>query len=854
MATPWPTLAAALPYGYGLYWLVRVEGIPSLFMELVGDAVAPTGYVLDGSLVIDRAARLGCLIEGESHIAKGFDLELRLMATDIVDSVFRAPSRLTVLTSDLTAAATSASVASTVDWPGGEIYIGTSCLPFSGVEAAAFTGLDRATYGRARRYKAGTVVASNPTYWLGRRVDLFAVLLDPSGRYVQGADILSSAAMMWSGYVSTRPVRDGTDWVMSAQDQVRRIADPIGVAASGKALWLPHDDVEVNVPQTAQVQMYLELLATGAVFEATVSPWTGLGTRAYLSQLRQAVADALTAAITDAHVLGFRWAQRAEAWNPAAPLDANLYELMVNLNPDPGDERLIAISSVLGAPSGLFFGLGGSMGDYQWMNDASAAEERSTYLFTTSRVNGFGLSVLLDKGDASSVPTTGIVLLEGGGRVDYVRYTNASLDPGDDGRVNLTLDSTTRIAGEDVLSILEGDRADVSIRFLWSDSGPAADILRRALTSTGDAIHGVWDTLPYGQGLGLPMVDLDSFERVFAGLYRDLTFQIAVDSGTTVAKTFGDLLLLSRRALMTRRSADGSEVQIAACDVGPLDGAVPVATIDASKLVSIRGRRPIRVKDTFAVPQAIEVTGHTVPAGETPASESMVRFKGLHLTDWTRKAWELEVYGLDRASLLGAGRAWALSWFRGGETRQIIEVDIPPWVDAQAGDVVELDLPDPTLWDYATGTAGYSGLGRVLGSQLDLTTAIVTLRIAIDGMLGAGPMCPSLEILAVNGSASAPTSIDVDEAHYDLLVHAKRSAADLRVLAYLPGFDYPGGEYTASTVTKPGGGVARLTVTAYPTAPSVTLTTSYRLTWPTTARSTNEQRLYLHTDQRVQWG
>ena len=49
------------------------------------------------------------------------------------------------------------------------------------------------------------------------------------------------------------------------------------------------------------------------------------------------------------------------------------------------------------------------------------------------------------------------------------------------------------------------------------------------------------------------------------------------------------------------------------------------------------------------------------------------------------------------------------------------------------------------------------------------------------------------------------------------------------------------------------GGSARLTVSAYPSSPAVTLTTSYRLTWPVATECTEEQDLYLHNTDVVQW-
>jgi hypothetical protein len=191
--------------------------------------------------------------------------------------------------------------------------------------------------------------------------------------------------------------------------------------------------------------------------------------------------------------------------------------------------------------------------------------------------------------------------------------------------------------------------------------------------------------------------------------------------------------------------------------------------------------------------------------------------------------------------------------FRSGETRQVVELDVPPWVDAQPGDIIALDTADPNLYDYATQTQGFDGLARVIGAQVSLTTHVQTLTIVLDGIMSAGPMAPSLPIVSVGTSATAPTSIDVDDAYLDLLTHAKDGEASWTVLAYQPGNDHGHALYTVTTITEPGGGVARLTVTAYPTVPAVTLTTGWRLTWPIEDACTETQAPYLHNTNVVQW-
>ncbi len=858
-STLWSKLTAALPYGYGLYYLGRREGIPTLFLEVAADATAPSDYTLDATLVIDRSARLGCIVDNDSPIAKGFDLEVRLLPSTTVDGYFTRPTRFCQLTTALTASATQAQVDNARPWDDivvPRVWIGTSCMPYVSSGDKDFTDLDRTVYGRARSYPVGTVVTDGPNVWQGARWDLFAVVLDPCGSYVQGADILTDyACMIWSGYVADRPVRAGTEWAFTVRDQVRRVADPLGVAASGSAVWTEEDDALVAVPTQMTFTCQMSLLPTsGEILNVVIRPFAAYtdGDTARLSQLRKDVVDAMTAAASDAQVVEFHWERGGYGLPLPSDPSINFWYLSIIFTPVVSDVACHLLISRANYTNNIFIPVLAYIGQHTPLNDSTTDELRTLGLMQPTKITGVALAVIIDDGDVDTIPTAGMVVLEAAGKIDYARYTALTVDPDDPAKVHLTLEQRDRIFGEELSAILTGERQDVSVKFLWTDAGSLADVLRHALASTGDAQHGAYDTLAKGQGLGLPNLDEDSFADTFSGLFNDLNFQIYADSGSSIADIFGGILRLSRTALVTRRASDGSVVDVAAADVGSADTGVPVCTITDDMLVSLPGKRPVRVKSAFRVPQRIQATVRTAPVADVPASEGVVNFKDPHLIDWTDEAWELDIYGIAREDLIAVGYGWALSWFRSGENRQIVEIDLALEVEAQAGDIVLLELEDPSIWDYATGAAGIVGLARVLGQQVQLTSGIQTITVAADGIETAGPMSPSIPVAAVNGGATTPTSIDVDDAYYDLFTAAKDGESSWYVIAYEPGQDTPH-RYTISTVTLPGGGVTRLTVTAYPSSPVVTLTTAFRITWPVSADDTANQDLYLHTDQRRQW-
>lgn len=858
------TLAGGLGLGYGLYCIVRIDGWDCLYPEVLADGIAPGEFRWeDAALVIDRSARLGPVVEGESHIAKAMDLELRLLDCDSVRRLFGKPTVYAQLTEEYVPGDEVVWLTNPSSFTG-QIHIGTSILDAGAVQGKGIAVGEWPEFGELRRYPAGTLVTDTPYTLDGRRVRLYVAAIDPSGRYVQTNNVLDNAAVLFDGYIADRPVRDGTEWVVTVRDQARKLVDPLGLAASGTAVWSPDDDALVDTPTNTVFALHVVLGATTPV-SASVQPFTGLSSQVRMSALRQAVIDALTAATTligggAGEVIGYAWRARE-----AEGTGRLVWDLMIRFNPDTG-QTFSAVVYADVQPRAAGFGGLTSSGQSHTFPDTSDEIEHPVGIWQESTVHGVALAVDLDEGDPTLIPETGRIVIEADGVADYAAYTDIEVDPLNGGRVHLQIDAADRPAGQTAIDLLTA-AASPSVRFLWTDSGQAKDILRRMIVSTGEGRNGVFDTLPRGYGLGLPNIDSDSFERVFGGgAMGTLAFQIAADSGTSLADLFDGLLRLSRRAIVTRRRADGRSVEIAAVDVGPVDTAVPVITITSRDLALQQGRRPVRGKGTFVAPQAMEIKCRTIPMGDQPAGEGVINTRDPHLVEWTKTRWQIELNGVTRSQVLEAAIAWSTSWYRAGETRQLLEIDVHPrkGLLAQVGDVVELDLPaDASLWDYAQGAPGYTGLARVLGAVVSPATMLPTLLVACDGVLTSGGMSPSIPIVSYNGSQTNPTRIFVaayaedGTSIYNLLVHARGDANEIVLCVYRPGHDMGRARYVISDITDFGyddPSTVRLTISSSPTSPVWELTTEDRLTWPPADEGTDEQGEYLHTSDITQWG
>lgn len=857
MSAPWSTLTGAIRYGFAPHYILRIEGIPLLPVEAVLDANAPTGYTLDASLVIDGSARIGSVLSDKDHFAGAKDLEFRLTDTPAVRALMGRPTAQTTITAEFAHDATTMAVDSTAGFPtaASTIYFGTSCLEKTGYLYDAFTSLDRSVYGPAKTYPAETVVTDSPGDWKRRRVELFMALIDPTGRYVvtSGGDILSQACCIWTGYMSARPVRNGTEWECLASDQVQRLRAPLSASAQGTASWALDDDGALLVDRAMVIRLRVHTDPTGPITDVSARPFgdepAGPIKR---SRIRTLISEKLLAAIVAANAATpidlIGWEKLDYPEGGALAREWGMWVRVVGTT-DPLQQATVSVSGN-GLESGLYVFGPTRYGFY-------VTETVKTSLAMRTQITDGALAVVIEEGDPAALPASGFIRLEGGDRKQILEYTSLSVDGANGAKVHLQLAAGSQPIGSDLAMLaadeVSGESAELSVTFLWRDEGPVEDVLRRAIVSTGDAVNGAYDTLARGQGYAMPDIDAQSFADAFDGAFGMLSVVLAVDAGTSLANLMGGLLKLSQRGVAARRAADGSAVELAAVNVGSPDTLDVAATIRDADLAFVdRSTRPIRVRSSFAAPQMIEIACKTADIGDQEGSEGVIIAKSKDVADHTDDAWKLDVYGIDRATLLLPAQAWASSWFQSYE-RQIVEIDLPPWQDVQVGDVLALDLDDVALWDYSRGAPGYHGLARVLGVQLRLETGAQTVEVALDGKRTAPPMAPSIPVVAVNGAdPTAPTSIDVAESWFALLTLAIAGDGPWYLLVYLPGADDGAGQFAVDAIVLTGG-VCRITFDDVAAMVTRTFTTDDRVTFPVAAFCAAGQLRYLQNTDIVQW-
>lgn len=843
--TRWGEQMAAVVYGYAPQYQLVVDGLPFAACEYVGeDMPLPSeAHTADNSLAVDRSARPGPVLDEEKYVSKAYDLTVVLLDTPAVRQAVRlVPERYTVLAAAVTAGDTVVEVLEEGLFEVGDtMHVGLEAMEVASVTGTTL-GVTRGTYGRARAHPAGTPVTDTILAWPGRGVRLVQLLLDPCGRYVD------ETCVIWQGHVQATPAREGGAWRLPCRDQIRRLTDPLGVAASGQATWRLSDDPMLDVdPETT---LSIRVLVNGTMNPiVNVRPFEANGS-VRASWVRQRVVEVLDGAFG---LIASTGTYKGVRWQITTVNGRRYYQLHISWEYTGTDPWRIVVAVGSNGPRGrpliVEYGPPGDAGNGVF--GAVAGEvDVPMRLWVAADVSGATLSLQLDNKAAAEIPTSGWVRLDGEGPPVWVEYVAVETDELDERLAILTLEQD--ISADLIARILslerDGAPMQMSATIYWRDAGRVPDVLRRALASSGDGVNGTFDVLPRGQGLDLPHINEASFERAFDGAFELLEPQVAVEGGTSLTELFSGLLRLSRRGLISRRRADGSAVEIAAIDTSSSDS-VPVTTITDAMLVAAQGRRPVRMRASYAAPTAIDVSLRRAPTGAGDQGEDSLILQEDQLY-WTRARWGLTIYGISRGELKRPATAWARSWFTAW-TRTIYEIDVPPWVDAQAGDEVTLDLHDSEAWDWVTREAELIGDHIVLGWQIDLKSGVQTLTVASKRPAAAGPLAPSIPIVAVNGTATSPTSIDVPRAYFDLLVRA-RGVSTWRLLAYLPGQDAGRAVYMLGAVTDTGT-VCRLAVVSSPTNPTLTLTTNHLLTYPVESDCTAIQAAHVHMLDGTQW-
>lgn len=865
----------AVKYGWNVVYWVTIEGIPTIFTERALGLTLPSGYLAeDASLVIDDSSEVGTEVDRRRGLGAGLSLGFRLLDTDAVRQYVRRPQYTTGISQDESATSNVIHVDSTSGWPNaGQFWLGHELISYTGKTATTFTGCARGVVGLAYKHalvSAGNLATSSPRWWRGRTVTLWASPVNQAG-LPSGSTLATDAVQVWRGKISDGPNR-GMSWWDFQADSLERILDrPLAAKVSGKIV----PTATVYQPPTNMVCQYRIKTknAAGATlwaYDIEFSPFASQNPATYLSgdQMRSRIAAEFLSAVTQAgaiaHVLSLQW-------HPVPAAQMKMGKILpgwvacIEVAADAGVWWLNHELSFTAGTKGHFptqvpvifaNGLPAQELSTDWITSDNPLEPQEFAGPYTSSI-----TVQLDSGLDALVPATGLLRItpSAENKLPFIAaYKARQL-----GVAGVVFSQLKLANGFGVPEIAAADLMGGTVEVIFADEGAPDATALRLLHSSGTGLRSnTWDTLNEGSGYGFSSswVDSDSFSALLgAGGAGQLALRVS-PAGASFADIFSGLLALSRMAVATRTIDGATKLACVRTDAA---GAEYWHTITDVDLLSVNAE-PVEVQSKLTPLNRITVTrapyGMTWSAtGAISGSEEVAEDKSIFsdipaILALGEEGLDATVPALDNDQLTQYALPLALVTFAGDQSLQAVSLSVPPWVSAQVGDLVRLELTHPSLWNYETQSQGYTGPGRVVGRTIELRTLKVKLTVLINSSVKTLTLAPAALVSAFVGPAAGPTTIDVGLQYLPHFQKALVQNGWAWVAHYKPGQTEVIGSKFAISAAVSIGGVCRLTVMPGSWAAG-TLSTADRstLTVPSTNDSNDWQKTYTHAADGSLW-
>ena len=793
-----PKVYAATKYGWGVVYCVTIEGIATVFTErelgltLPGAAPFADYTAEDGSLVVDDSGPVGSDLDRTQGVGVGLSFGFALLDTSAVRTALLAPSYTARLTAAVTAAATTIAVDDTTGWASaGQFWLGVERVEYTGTTATSFTGCTRGTAGKAYAHSLGSassIVTDKPRWYIGREITLWAYAVDPIGQ-VPGSTFgdEENIVCVWRGYIEEGPQRTPHGFRFEASALDRRLARPLQALASGT---VANTTARHTIAPSEVVGLTVRLLNASNVEQwshtITWSPFSALSAASLYSgaQLRSLVVSTFATALAAA---GSPATTRIELikWitDPTSP---ERYRLAVEIKSSALTVGYFAEAALVLASSSYWTAapswqnrVNTTSGNLTIPPSSTADQLLPTYdnplrpIGTPgASVAGItGLAIKLDEGDPANVTapvTVDLQAQDGGASVRLVAGKVSSVQG------LLYVGGFTSISGP---GIPKADVVGSSAAVLYAMQGSIKTAILEHLHSSGteNLRDSTYDKLQRAQGYGL----LTS--RVNQPSFSDLDGIISITLDTTtgarsLVDIFAGLLALTQYAIVARVDVTDDYRQIKLTLVrtalGSSGGEVSITDADLLALT----QSPVEVLDRARPINLIKLAldgGADVTFSDPAAAETF---------GTVEQTWKVPHNVRDQVHSLATPLVAA--YLATQPTIQVFRLRVACNVDAHVGDSVELSLTHPAIYDWQSGTQGFTGPAVVLGRSFDLRTMAVSLTVAASAMIKTSALSPAALVTAYSGA----TSITLARGWY---THMKQtldaSGGSFRLVVYDPG-------------------------------------------------------------------
>lgn len=849
----------AVRYGWNPVYCLTISAIPVVWCERETGKTLASGYTESAALVIDDSSAVGSIVDRDRGIGVGLPLGFKLLDTSALAPYMTRPTAMTYLTADLTAtAATPIAVKATASFAAsGAIWIGGERITYTGKTATTFTGITRGTAGsrQTAHKKASAAVVTNAfRWWQGQDVRLSALPVDPSG-YATGTALTDDEVEIWRGRIEDAPLRGMDGWSFTASALDRVLERPLGAKVTGRVVGF-ESAVVVSTAWTAKLSIDGHDAAGASVWAAGPYSFTLTPFAAYTD------GDVISASEAKG-AIDAAWSAAVTALGAGADIGASLYWLPCKVSGGWDAWPMILNNAGLVYVAVFSATWGGDpvpglpayppkqpAATWDWPAWVGWRTSADPTALGDSTGSSLPLTIQLDDGTVADLPADGLLKVTAGDKSRIFKYNNAAAAGGDTSLVYIPYIQPAD-NGQAWNTPAQWANATVA---LWVADGPKdpAALMLDALESSGGGIFGAYDVLAQGCGYAIDdsRIDEDSFTAKQGALGPQVTVSGAASS---FADLFGGLLALCRMAVVQRNDQDATDlaVKLACVDTSP-DGSNWSRSLTDWHLLHLDAE-PVESVTRLNPPNAVKVTRIiAMGSGESETVEATyaagIQQRGRQQADW-------RVPANDRTQLAELVQTRAMQHFAAEQDAQAVVLRVPPWVVAEPGDLVYLDtLTHPSLWSYASGSAGYDGFARVTGRSLNLRDCTAEITLLLAGQFRATGLSPSAWVVAHAGAAGAPTSIDVPLKYLPHFSTALAQAgANIHLLHYDPGNAEGTGErYEVSAATETGG-VCRLTIAGQTGVFSLVFAS--RVTLPPTGLfgATSYQDGFAHIDDGTHW-
>lgn len=819
----------ATRYGWSPIYYLTIEGIPIVWTEAALGLTLPTGYTAEAAALSLEASAIGVeQVDRQRGVAVTAPLSFALLdhaQTTAALSRWSAETRLTDVAdyNDATLL-----VQSTAAFPAsGSLYLGKELVTYSGKTATSFTGCTRGVCGLAYTHRPGTsgqTVTNAPRYWLGRSVTLWAKPCDQAGA-VSGTALATDAVEVWHGRISAMPARRRDGFAFQAESLDRVLDGELAGKISGtiksvgsKAI------VDAQAAMEIAVDLYDAAGASVASYTMQRLIWPGSGyvdgdavpVETVRARISTVWADWVTAQGLGAVFGQLKWfSATAGGWFASIVLKQNASVELV-------ESRIYKPFASLGQQLSI---IGGMTSD-GWISPGWATPADPCDPTGVRQ----GVMVEFDDTLAADVTAPGLLRVSINGIDSQFAYD----DVGADGAL-------VYLSTKQPSAFPFGQAVGKAYHIAQDSNGDLTDLILRSMESSGVAgLRGTYDSLQQGLGYGIDdsRIAVDSVTAqqslVIYGTYEP--------DGRSFGDIFGGALALWRRAIVGRVDDGVWALRCVSTDPG---GTANADTLTDATLLAHEGD-PVE-----GVERAMSPNSVTVKVPKADGDIVSIYNANADIEASGRREVEYEIPAYDAGQVIAAADTLVVGLFAADHTAQAAKLRVGPWVSAQVGDMVYLDgITHPALWDWASGTAGYTGAARVVGRMFDPVSLQVTLTVLLSGGVKVAALCPSMVVSAHGGTAAAPTSLTVPERYYSVL----SAAVPCTLVHYRPGYTEATTEtHTVSAVSAPAGGVCVLTVTATAGGHSIVDGVS-RVTWPQTSAASTFQKRFSHVDDGTNWG